>query len=236
MKNYLKALEKIGKSVNSDKTIHSDWNKNYFRDQKNRYIKDIEFYSGLDGISNVLEIGAAPFHLSACLKEIGLNPTILDINPDRFSWFINEFDLDVKQCNVEIDEIPVQDNSHDLVIFTEIFEHLRINPIETLIKINKKMKPGGLIYLTTPNFFRYAAIRAMLLGRPPTNGYLEYKKLSDIGHMGHVREYTKTEMYMFFENTGYEVIDFDYKQSYRALRTDVFKFTKTHMKFLAKKV
>jgi 2-polyprenyl-3-methyl-5-hydroxy-6-metoxy-1,4-benzoquinol methylase len=242
MSEFEKILANIEASLVKDKSEHSSWNANYFKMQKSRYLEDLNFYKGLKGVNKVLEVGAAPFHLSLCLQEFGYDLTVLDINPKRFQWFIDENKLQVKQCNVEIDELDVEDNSFDLIIFTEIFEHLRINPINTLLKLNKKLKEGGLLYLTTPNFFRYTNIVNFLLGRPVVNAYYEFEKLNTIGHMGHVREYAKDEVSLFIENTGFEIIDFDYKQSRKFpkyskanLSTIVFKATKTHMKFLAKK-
>lgn len=243
MNKYEKILSNIGTALEKDKSEHNSWNTNYFKMQKSRYLEDLAYYESLKGIKKVLEVGAAPFHLSLCLQEFGYDLTVLDIDPSRFQWFVDENDLNVITCNVETDTLEVEDNSFDLVIFTEVFEHLRINPINTLKKLHKKLKPGGLLYLTTPNFFRYTNVVNFILGRPVVNAYYEFEKLNTIGHMGHVREYAKGEVSLFLENTGFEIIEFDYKQSRKIapftkykLSTTLFKGTKTHMKFLAKKV
>lgn len=242
MNKFEEILSNIEIALKADKTEHSSWNTNYFKMQKSRYLEDLMYYESLEGINKVLEVGAAPFHLSLCLQEFGYDLTVLDIDPSRFQWFINDNKLNVVTCNVETDILEVEDNSFDLIIFTEVFEHLRINPINTLLKLKSKLKEGGLLYLTTPNFFRYTNIINFLLGRPVVNAYYEFEKLNTIGHMGHVREYAKGEVCSFLENTGFEIIEFDYKQSrkYRTfskanLANNLFKGTKTHMKFLAKK-
>ena len=242
-KKFNLILDKVGVSLSKDSTEHSAWNINYFKMQKERYLEDLNFYSSLDGIQNVLEVGAAPFHLSLCLQEFGYDIKVLDIDPSRFDWFIKEYKLNVSKCNVEVDDLNVEKESMDLVIFTEVFEHLRINPIDTLLKLNRTLKKGGLMYLTTPNFFRYTNIVNFVLGRPVVNAYYEFEKLNTVGHMGHVREYAKGEVSLFIENTGFEIIDFNYKQARKIapftkykLITSLFSGTKTHMRFLCKKL
>jgi 2-polyprenyl-3-methyl-5-hydroxy-6-metoxy-1,4-benzoquinol methylase len=41
--------------------------------------------------------------------------------------------------------------SYDIVVFTEIIEHIN-NPIPVLHNIHRLLRPGGALYITTPNF------------------------------------------------------------------------------------
>lgn len=240
--DIIKSIEEIKASLKDDNSEHKDWNLNYFNNQKGRYLSDLYFYSSLKGVKNVLEVGAAPFHLSLSLQSLGYDLKVIDIAPSRFQWFIDRHKLDVEQCDIEIDTINARDGYYDLIIFTEVFEHLRINPIETLKKLREKLKPGGLLYLTTPNFFRYTNTINFFLRRPVVNAYYEFKKLEDIGHMGHVREYSKKEVELFLENTGYEIVTFSYKQHKKErfkkkvarFGTSLIPSTKSYMEFLAK--
>jgi SAM-dependent methyltransferase len=56
--------------------------------------------------------------------------------------------------------------SFDVVVFTEIIEHIN-NPIPVLTEINRLLRPGGCVYITTPNF---ASLERRLIG--PTWGML----------------------------------------------------------------
>jgi SAM-dependent methyltransferase len=47
--------------------------------------------------------------------------------------------------------VPEDNLKFDLVIFTEVIEHIQ-NPIETLSHLNSLLSENGLIYITTPNF------------------------------------------------------------------------------------
>lgn len=241
--NYEVILNEVENQLKSDISTLKEWNNNYFHIQKERYLSDLKYFSSLSNIKSVLEIGAAPFHLSLCLKKAGYNLQILDISPERFDWFIKKNELDIDQLDIELDDISKYKNSFDLIIFTEVFEHLRINPIQSLKKIQSLLKPSGLLYLTTPNFYRHSNILTFIKGKGIVNAYYQFEKLEKLGHMGHVREYTKNEMRLFLENTGFEIIDFKYKNSKKhspiskqGLITSIFNKTKSHMMFLAKKV
>lgn len=59
--------------------------------------------------------------------------------------------LDIDDLNFEIDKIPLADNSIDIAISLAVLEHLN-DPSVFLKEIFRVLKPGGLIYLSTPNF------------------------------------------------------------------------------------
>jgi 2-polyprenyl-3-methyl-5-hydroxy-6-metoxy-1,4-benzoquinol methylase len=84
-----------------------------------------------------------------------------------------------------------------------LFEHLRINPIETLKKINNVINPSGRLLLSTPNLYSIYNIGRFIIGKGFNNAYKEFNKLNTIGHMGHLREYTANEMVQFLSNSGF---------------------------------
>lgn len=48
--------------------------------------------------------------------------------------------------------IPIRSNSVDTVLFTEVIEHIQ-NPDIVLVEINRILKVGGVVFLTTPFFW-----------------------------------------------------------------------------------
>jgi len=52
--------------------------------------------------------------------------------------------------NIEIDPLPWE-GAFDVIIFTEILEHLNFNPLPTMQKLRAALKPGGRLYLSTPD-------------------------------------------------------------------------------------
>lgn len=49
----------------------------------------------------------------------------------------------------DITSIPVSDNTFDVIMCIEVFEHLP-NPIDALVELNRVLKPGGKLILTAP--------------------------------------------------------------------------------------
>lgn len=192
-----------------------DWADNYLRIQQHRYRDDIrlvvELASAFDE-PKILEVGGMPFHVTWCLKRLGYDVTTLDLAPERADIFIRKHDLDVVCCDIETQRLAFDDQRFDLVIMCEVFEHLRIDLIHTFSEINRVLKPGGRLLLTSPNIYHWRNIKGWIKGRGPgPHLYPEYKKLRDYGHMGHVREYSRWTISEFLRQMGFQTDGFQYR-------------------------
>ena len=49
----------------------------------------------------------------------------------------------------------IEDNRFDVVLFTEIIEHITFNPVAMWREIYRVMKPGARIIITTPNYYAW---------------------------------------------------------------------------------
>jgi len=187
--------------------ISDSFSKDYFFGQKDRYAKNLELveeYCSKQG--KILEVGSMPFHFTLLLKESGYDIIGIDKNPSRESKFIKANNLEIKRCNIETDKLPLNDKSFGRVLFMETFEHLYQNPIFALREINRVMKKGGLLILTTPNAYSLKRIVHFLLGKGlGENPYDEFDKLNWVGHLGHIREYSKIELKFFLKKTGFRI-------------------------------
>lgn len=90
---------------------------------------------------NILEIGA---YNRAIKKEI-----------DKYCPGINYKSMDIDQKTYQdyysLDEI---EGTYDIILLFEVIEHLTFQEgVEMLVRIQKFLKPGGKIMLTTPNLF-----------------------------------------------------------------------------------
>jgi len=84
------------------------------------------------------------------------------------------------------------------------FEHLRVDPAYALEEIRRVLQPDGVFYLTTPNLYRLGNVVSFALGRGLAFDPIhEYGKLRTVGHMGHIREYTVSEMRRFLMEAGF---------------------------------
>ena len=155
----------------------------------------------------MLDVGAAPLVATGALAALGYDLRAVDIRPERFTGAIAELGLDVRRCDIETEPLPFADASLDAVLFNELFEHLRIDPIFTLGEVLRVLVPGGRLLLSTPNLRSFRGIRNLLLhnqGHAVSGGvYRQYDKLRTLGHMGHVREYTTSDTIDFLLRVGF---------------------------------
>lgn len=145
--------------------------------------------------TRILDLGAFPYQLTWLMKNFGYDVTAIDIDPGRFQSFVATNDLQVQKCNIETERLPFPEQSFDLIVFTEVFEHLHINPLFTIKEIRRVLKPDGYVVFTTPNLYSLKRIGKFLLGRGIIDHPLVvFKQAEDLGHAGHIREYTSKEI------------------------------------------
>jgi 2-polyprenyl-6-hydroxyphenyl methylase/3-demethylubiquinone-9 3-methyltransferase len=109
-----------------------------------------------------LDIGAHWLHQSVLWTQAGFKVTAVDMPitfdmphvksiADRFGIKLNPTsDL---EASIEFDDFP--DSSFDVILFTEIFEHLTFNPVRFWKQVHRVLSPGGRIVLTTPNYYAW---------------------------------------------------------------------------------
>ena len=57
---------------------------------------------------------------------------------------------------------PVPDDSYDLVLFNEVFEHLRLDLVFTMTEVRRVLKNDGTLLLSTPNHRSLVGIWTLL--------------------------------------------------------------------------
>jgi SAM-dependent methyltransferase len=176
----------------------------YFESLRYGYIDDLARISILNRTGLLLEIGGYPFCFSICLKKFGLDVATVDLAPERACSLIHDYDLRVVACDIERGHLPFPDHSVFTILLCATFEHLRVDPLFALEEMRRVLKPDGLLYLTTPNLYRLGNIVSFALGRGLAfDPIREYGKLRRVGHMGHVREYTASEIRRFLTLAGF---------------------------------
>ena len=163
----------------------------------------------------IMEVGSSPPILTGVLQKLGYSVVGLDLAPEFFQGAIEHLNLTVKKCNVETEKLPFPDNFFDAILLNEVFEHLRIDLVFTMEEMHRVLMPGGKIFISTPNLKSLRGIiNFNLRGQAyscASSIYKEYKKLHKYGHMGHIREYTTSEVYCFLEEIGFDVQGFIYR-------------------------
>lgn len=150
----------------------------------------------------LLDAGAAYGTLTKYLKDEGWDAHAIDAMPEL--W--NDWDgIPFEKVNLETDDIPW--DGFDVVLFTEVIEHLNYNPVPVVEKLYKATAPGGLVICTTP--------MKELQGRThPNDGrYKHYLHYKDIplpwnGYTfvdDHHYFYLARELAQLFHEVGYEI-------------------------------
>jgi len=187
------------------------WHLNDLRSHQKRYFADLRLVAHLAPKGPILEIGSAPCHMTGLLKLSGYSVVGVDLAPQRVADFIAELDLDVRQCDIERSKLPFADERFACALLCETFEHLRIDPAFVLSEINRVLAPGAPLLVTTPNVYSLPSLGRFLLGQSVADPVAEFAKLRSLGHMGHVREYSASEVASFVEVSGFAVQSVDYR-------------------------
>lgn len=108
---------------------------------------ELENILNLNVIKNVIDIACGECYALDILKTI--NPKLNFYATEHASAKENVIRKGYEFIEGEF--YPITDLKFDLIIFTEAIEH--INDVNSFLEnANRILKPGGLIYITTPNF------------------------------------------------------------------------------------
>jgi Methyltransferase domain len=184
-----------------------DWAADYARGHAGRCLWDARFIASRAECGCVLNIGGAPYLFEMILREQrpDLELIAVDLDPGRFPGVEETLGIRVLQGNVESPAWAL-DQSFDCIVFAEILEHLRIDLLGTLERVRARLSLSGMLYLTTPNGLSFLNIvHHFLQGRTGPPPIREWGKLASLGHMGHVREYSVTEVTELLTTCGFEI-------------------------------
>lgn len=178
-----------------------------FRGHRDRYLDLLKLLSGQlkNARARILDIGASPYHVMYCLKQLGFDIYGVDLDTNILKGFQRKNGLKVIKHNIENGRYPFPDNEFDLVILTEIFEHLAVDPLRALKEVRRILKPNGLLILSTPNLYTLHKIIMFLFGRSFNNVLEELEKIEKTGYLGHIREYSSREIKMILNSCGFEI-------------------------------
>lgn len=199
----------------------ADWHETYTRVHANRLATDLDIViATVSAGSKVLECGSVPLVFTLALAEVGYEVTGCDIAPERYADTIQELALDVSKCDLEAEQMPFRADLYDAVVFNELFEHLRINLVFTMGEVYRVLKPEGVLLLSSPNLRSLTGIFNFLFRNRAFSCsgdvYAQYRKLDELGHMGHVREYTTLEVADFLSKVGFCSLDLIFRGSYNS--------------------
>ena len=118
-----------------------------------------------------------------------------------------EFHCALELFDAEKDRFPYGDGYFSTVLCCELVEHLTEDPMHMMSEINRILRPGGYLVLTTPNIGSLRAIQAILAGYHPGffPAYIRPRKAGEEPEARHNREYTAREVALLFHYAGLEM-------------------------------
>lgn len=102
--------------------------------------------------------------------------------------------------------VLVASGGFDLILFTEILEHLDVNPLDLFESLKKLLAERGWIYVSTPNFFSRKNLIKISNRENPCSVYPRAGENWDFHH--HHREYEMGELLKFLTQAGLKVRGF----------------------------
>jgi len=177
-----------------------------------RILATLEMIPDATRSKDMLELGSSPYFLSLCLKRLCtgslrhgnyFGPDAKHgadrlVNPRTGEQVVFEY----QAFNIETDAFPYPDESFDVVIFSELIEHLGVNPVRALAEIHRVLRPNGVVVVTTPNALSLERFATFLRGGSQMVD--RYSPLFGYGAR-HNREYNPAELRALLEGTGFTI-------------------------------
>jgi len=120
---------------------------------------------------------------------------------------------------------PYQAGQFDLVLMSDILEHLHHSPLELLCQVLEWLKPGGFLLVTVPNAANLRKRVSLLVGRtnyPPFEDFF----WSPMPWRGHVREYVLHDLKLLSQFTQLDVVELRdiHKMAYGRLKSALSRY------------
>ena len=187
--------------------------RSYFQTHVQRYLQTLALLPEGSPSSQILELGAAFHHVTPALLSLKHYGTVRcnDIWSGAAQQIRHaaadtgeSFDFTVDNFDVQSAPWPYADASFDAVLCCEMLEHLHTDPMGLIAEINRVLKPGGHLVLTTPNVVCTHALEFAMRGESP---YV-YGKFERGGAPTdrHNREYTANEVEHLAQYGGFAVV------------------------------
>ena len=150
-----------------------------------------------DGHGDLVDIAAAPFYVDALQQIRG--------------W--NVVPVATLSIDYEKDRLPFDDDAFGAALLGEVIEHFVLDPLFCLNEINRVLKQGGALVVTTPNAASWFSIYEALHQRHPSRWPVYSGNPTKARNHIHAREYTCAELRILLEAAGFgecEITTLDY--------------------------
>lgn len=164
--------------------------------------------------AKILDGGCYPLHLFKMLQDLGFEVYGISSKHEPTK------EKRVASLNIETDKFPFKDNFFDLIVFTEIIEHLTLSPNSYMPKLYKVLKKNGKCLITTPNAVHLKNRAKILFGK---NTSFSLKQLNETSspekiYFRHNREFTIEELGEICTNSKFKIAKCEFFSAYTPFR------------------
>ena len=145
------------------------------------------------GPTRLLDVGTTPFTL--LIKETYPHYDVWTL--DRTALLRDRCRLggvELRACDLDNSLFPFDDGFFDVVVFTEVLEHVFAPPTGVLREVKRIMAPGGRLILGVPNIARLSKRLRLLFGASPLPPADHQMNKDWVHGHGHIHEYTRSEI------------------------------------------
>ncbi len=151
--------------------------------------------------NDVLDLGCGSGLLATLMAEMGNRVTGVDVSGTALEGAASR---GVTTVNSDLEEdLPFQDGAYDIVVCSEVLEHL-FNPRGLLDEARRVLRPGGHLVITTPNIAYVVRRICLLLGWFPED--VEWARTSNTDEWEHIRFFTLRSIKRLLDHAGFEPV------------------------------
>ena len=185
----------------------------YARTHLGRLVRTLELTPPGSASDRILEMGAYMQITPALKTKLGYGEVRgcylgqLGVVDDKHavSSTGEQFDCKIDLFNAEKDRYPYPEGHFTAVICCELLEHLEFDPMYLMSEVNRILRPGGHLVLSTPNISSLRSISNAIGGYHPGLFTQYVKPLPGADTNRHQREYAPREIGMLLDASGFAV-------------------------------
>lgn len=152
------------------------------------YNRTLEHLETLLEPSRILDVGCAMGHFMVYARNRGWQVHGIECSAYAGAYGRERWGLPIQSvCDLRAANLP--GHYFDACVLIEVIEHLP-NPDEVLAEVCRLLKPGGVVYLTTPNFASYRALA-------------ERDSWSAVVPTGHLYYFTPDSLHQLLRKAGF---------------------------------
>ena len=174
-------------------------------DEKVRVLRYVARHA--NGRARLLDIGAQIGAMAIYAARLCCEAAAVDYGLfGSYAELARKQGVDYRECDLSSTGLPFPDAGFDFVTYMDVIEHHAFSPRTVLQEIHRVLATGGRLIVTTPN---HASIynRLLLLAGRTVNDPFDYYFNGTGMHPGHHREYTRSELRLALERTGFKIAE-----------------------------